>query len=40
VRESPDEIRRFRSAGLGFSRADRDTDVRRIGLMSEVLALP
>ncbi|GAA4820913.1 adenylyl-sulfate kinase [Streptomyces ziwulingensis] len=33
-----DEIRRFLSAGLGFSRADRDTNVRRIGLVSEVLA--
>ncbi|MFE4667239.1 adenylyl-sulfate kinase [Streptomyces sp. NPDC056716] len=33
-----DEIRRFLSAGLGFSRADRDTNVQRIGLVSEVLA--
>ncbi|MER6222638.1 adenylyl-sulfate kinase [Streptomyces sp. 900105755] len=33
-----DEIRRFLSAGLGFSRADRSTNVRRIGLVSEVLA--
>ncbi|MEU3615096.1 adenylyl-sulfate kinase [Streptomyces sp. NPDC006872] len=33
-----DEIRRFLSAGLGFSRADRNTDVQRIGLVSEVLA--
>ncbi|MFE6162614.1 adenylyl-sulfate kinase [Streptomyces sp. NPDC056486] len=33
-----DEIRRFLSAELGFSRADRDTNVRRIGLVAEVLA--
>ncbi|WP_367045671.1 adenylyl-sulfate kinase [Streptomyces sp. Je 1-332] len=33
-----DEIRRFLSAGLGFSRADRDTNVHRIGLVAEVLA--
>ena len=33
-----DEIRRFLSAGLGFSRADRDTNVQRIGLVAEVLA--
>lgn len=33
-----DEVRRFLSAGLGFSREDRDTNVRRIGLVSEVLA--
>ncbi|MET7687232.1 adenylyl-sulfate kinase [Streptomyces sp. NPDC005483] len=33
-----DEIRRFLSAGLGFSRADRTTNVQRIGLVSEVLA--
>ncbi|MFI1799278.1 adenylyl-sulfate kinase [Streptomyces sp. NPDC020379] len=33
-----DEIREFLSAGLGFSRADRDTHVRRIGLIAEVLA--
>ncbi|WP_285513503.1 adenylyl-sulfate kinase [Streptomyces sp. NBRC 14336] len=33
-----DEIRRFLSAGLGFSKEDRDTNVRRIGLVSEVLA--
>jgi len=33
-----DEIRRFLSAGLGFSRADRNTNVQRIGLVSEVLA--
>ncbi|MDX3044912.1 adenylyl-sulfate kinase, partial [Streptomyces caniscabiei] len=29
---------RFLSAGLGFSRADRDTNVQRIGLVAEVLA--
>ncbi|MZD09768.1 adenylyl-sulfate kinase [Streptomyces sp. SID5785] len=33
-----DEIRRFLSAGLGFSREDRDTNVRRIGLVAEILA--
>jgi adenylylsulfate kinase len=33
-----DEIRRFLSVGLGFSREDRDTNVQRIGLVSEVLA--
>ncbi|WP_051754206.1 adenylyl-sulfate kinase [Streptomyces achromogenes] len=33
-----DEIRRFLSAGLGFSRADRDANVQRIGLVAEVLA--
>ncbi|MFJ4203930.1 adenylyl-sulfate kinase [Streptomyces sviceus] len=33
-----DEIRRFLSAGLGFSRQDRNTNVQRIGLVSEVLA--
>ncbi|MFI1188896.1 adenylyl-sulfate kinase [Streptomyces californicus] len=33
-----DEIREFLSAGLGFSREDRRTHVRRIGLMAEVLA--
>ncbi|MFB7493671.1 adenylyl-sulfate kinase [Streptomyces sp. NPDC056161] len=33
-----DEIRRFLSSGLGFSRADRNTNVQRIGLVSEVLA--
>jgi adenylylsulfate kinase len=33
-----DEIRRFLSAGLGFSRADRNTNVQRIGLVAEVLA--
>ena len=33
-----DEIRAFLSAGLGFSRADRDANVRRIGLVAEILA--
>ena len=33
-----DEVRRFLSAGLGFSREDRNTNVQRIGLVSEVLA--
>ncbi|MEV6124415.1 adenylyl-sulfate kinase [Streptomyces sp. NPDC052077] len=33
-----DEIRRFLSAGLGFSRADREANVRRVGLVAEVLA--
>ncbi|QEV20978.1 adenylyl-sulfate kinase [Streptomyces alboniger] len=33
-----DEIRDFLSAGLGFSRADRHTNVQRIGFVSELLA--
>ncbi|MFI5978417.1 adenylyl-sulfate kinase [Streptomyces sp. NPDC051452] len=33
-----DEIREFLSAGLGFSRADRDTHLRRIGFLAELLA--
>ncbi|WP_037908283.1 adenylyl-sulfate kinase [Actinacidiphila yeochonensis] len=33
-----DEVREFLSAGLGFSRADRDTNVRRIGFVAELLA--
>lgn len=33
-----DEVRRFLSAGLGFSREDRYTNVQRIGLVAEVLA--
>ncbi|MFI6348392.1 adenylyl-sulfate kinase [Streptomyces sp. NPDC050560] len=33
-----DEIRQFLSAGLGFSRADRDTNVQRIGFVAELLA--
>ncbi|WP_307623044.1 adenylyl-sulfate kinase [Streptomyces sp. V3I7] len=33
-----DEIREFLSAGLGFSREDRHTNVRRIGYLAELLA--
>ncbi len=33
-----DEIRRFLSAGLGFSREDRNTNVQRIGLVADVLS--
>lgn len=33
-----DEVRSNLSAGLGFSREDRDTHVRRIGMVAEVLA--
>ncbi|WP_030570443.1 adenylyl-sulfate kinase [Streptomyces aureocirculatus] len=33
-----DEIREFLSAGLGFSRTDRDTNVQRIGFVAELLA--
>ncbi|EME98396.1 adenylyl-sulfate kinase [Streptomyces mobaraensis NBRC 13819 = DSM 40847] len=33
-----DEIREFLSAGLGFSRADRDVNVRRIGFVAQLLA--
>ncbi len=33
-----DELRRGLSAGLGFSRADRDTHVRRVGFVAELLA--
>ncbi|WP_405798411.1 adenylyl-sulfate kinase [Streptomyces sp. NBC_01506] len=33
-----DEVRRFLSAGLGFSRADRYTNVQRIGLVAEIIA--
>lgn len=33
-----DEVRRFLTAGLGFSRADRDTNVQRIGYVAELLA--
>jgi adenylylsulfate kinase len=33
-----DEVREFLSAGLGFSHADRDTNVRRIGFVAELLA--
>ncbi|MCZ7456166.1 adenylyl-sulfate kinase [Streptomyces sp. WMMC940] len=33
-----DEIREYLSAGLGFSREDRHTNVRRIGFVAELLA--
>jgi adenylylsulfate kinase len=33
-----DEIRTFLSAGLGFSRADRNLNVQRIGFVAELLA--
>ncbi|MFE3558759.1 adenylyl-sulfate kinase, partial [Streptomyces sp. NPDC059193] len=33
-----DEIREFLSAGLGFGRADRHTNVQRIGFVAELLA--
>ncbi|MEU5431612.1 adenylyl-sulfate kinase [Streptomyces olivoreticuli] len=33
-----DEIREFLSAELGFSRADRDTNVQRIGFVAQLLA--
>ncbi|MFD7086978.1 adenylyl-sulfate kinase [Streptomyces sp. NPDC059896] len=33
-----DEIREFLSAGLGFSREDRHTNVRRVGFVAELLA--
>ncbi|MEU4048410.1 adenylyl-sulfate kinase [Streptomyces olivaceus] len=33
-----DEIREFLSRGLGFSRADRHTNVQRIGFVAELLA--
>ena len=33
-----DELRRGMSAGLGFSRVDRDTHVRRVGFVAELLA--
>ncbi|SEQ45221.1 adenylyl-sulfate kinase [Streptomyces radiopugnans] len=33
-----DEIREFLSAGLGFSREDRHTNVQRIGFIAELLA--
>ncbi|MBA0052084.1 adenylyl-sulfate kinase [Streptomyces sp. AJS327] len=33
-----DEIRTFLSAGLGFTRGDRDTNVQRIGFVAELLA--
>ncbi|MEU1041201.1 adenylyl-sulfate kinase [Streptomyces sp. NPDC005551] len=33
-----DEIREFLSSGLGFSRADRHTNVQRIGFLADLLA--
>jgi adenylyl-sulfate kinase len=33
-----DEVRTHLSKGLGFSKADRDTNVRRIGFVAELLA--
>ncbi|WP_437113370.1 adenylyl-sulfate kinase [Streptomyces griseoviridis] len=33
-----DEIREFLSAGLGFSREDRHTNVQRVGFLAELLA--
>ena len=33
-----DEIRTFLTAGLGFSREDRDTNVQRIGFVAELLS--
>ncbi len=33
-----DDVRTFLSAGLGFSREDRDTNVRRIGFVARLLA--
>jgi adenylylsulfate kinase len=33
-----DEIREFLSRGLGFTRADRDTNIQRIGFVAELLA--
>jgi adenylylsulfate kinase len=33
-----DELRRGLSAGLGYSREDRDTHVRRVGFVAELLA--
>ncbi len=33
-----DDVRAFLSAGLGFSRADRDTNVRRIAYVARLLA--
>jgi len=33
-----DEIREFLSAGLGFSRGDRHTNVQRVGFVAELLA--
>jgi adenylylsulfate kinase len=33
-----DEVRTYLSAGLGFSKADRDTNIRRIGYVARLLA--
>jgi len=33
-----DEVREFLTAGLGFSKADRDTNIARIGFVAELLA--
>ena len=33
-----DEVRMYLSAGLGFSKADRDTNIRRIGYVARLLA--
>lgn len=33
-----DEVREFLSAGLGFSRTDRDTNIARIGFVAQLLA--
>jgi adenylyl-sulfate kinase len=33
-----DEVRTFLTAGLGFTKADRDTNVRRIGYVARLLA--
>ena len=35
-----DEVRENLSRGLGFSKADRDTNVHRIGYVARLLALP
>ena len=33
-----DEVRRYLSSGLGFSREDRDTNIRRIGYVARLLS--
>src|ERR1035438_1960341 len=33
-----DEVREYLSKGLGFSKEDRDTNIRRIGFVCELLA--
>jgi hypothetical protein len=35
-----DEVRRMLSAGLGFSRADRDLNIRRIGFVATEVNRP